>query len=433
MAKTDLREAYRVVPVHPEDRPRLGVQWKGDVYLDAALPFGLRSASKIFSAVADGLLWILQARGVEESLHYLDDFLLLVPPASPKCTEALHAFLALCTRLGVPVAEEKTEGPATTLTFLGIVIDTASLQLRLPQEKLQALSALLLEWMRGGPAPSPRRSGMKRDLLSLIGLLNHAASVVRPGRTFLRSLIDASSSVKALDHHVHLPASARADIAWWHSFLQSWNGVSLLPPPDPSQFILSDASSSWSCGATWQGHWFQVQWPPAWTTTSIAPKELLPIVIAVAVWGHCWAGQRICCRCDNMAVVFAVNKGSARDPQLMRLLRTLFFFCAYHRTTITARHIAGALNLSADALSRDNPSLFFSLNPQASPQPTAIPHDLQQLLLNQGLRWTSPNWTRLFSSTLESVLHPQPVPATPQPSAGSCLSGGTSTSSSHSP
>ena len=419
LAKVDLREAYRVVPVHPEDRPRLGMQWKGDVYLDAALPFGLRSAPKIFSALADGLLWILQSQGMEESLHYLDDFLLLGPPASPKCAEALRTLLAICGQLGVPVAEEKTEGPLTTLTFLGIEIDTASLQLRLPQEKLQRLAALLNEWMRGGPTPTPRRSGTKRDLLSLIGLLNHAASVVKPGRTFLRSLIDASTSVRALDHHVHLPARARADIAWWYTFLQSWNGVSLLPAADPSQLTLSDASGSWGGGASWNGRWFQIQWPSSWAQASIAPKELIPIVIAVAVWGHHWAGQRICCLCDNMAVVFAINKGSARDPQLMRLLRILFFFCAHYRTTITARHIAGVLNSSADALSRNNLSLFLSLNPQASPQPTAIPADLQLLLFNQSLRWTSPSWTRLFSSTLESVLHPQPGPAIPPPSAAS--------------
>ena len=49
LAKLDLREAYRIVPVHPEDRPQLGVRWRNDVYIDSALPFGLRSARKKFS------------------------------------------------------------------------------------------------------------------------------------------------------------------------------------------------------------------------------------------------------------------------------------------------------------------------------------------------------------------------------------------------
>ena len=431
LAKLDLREAYRVVPVHPEDRPRLGMQWKGTIYLDAALPFGLRSAPKIFSALADGLLWILHAHGAVCSLHYLDDFLIMGPPDSQVCADALCTFLALCEELGVPVAEEKTEGPSTTLTFLGIEIVTTTLQLRLPQDKLQNLAGLLDQWMRTSPTQSPRRSGTKRDLLSLIGLLNHAASVVQPGRTFLRSLIVAAATVKALDHHVHLTARARADIAWWHTFLQSWNGVSLLPAAEPSQFIWSDASGSWGCGAAWNGCWFQIPWPSTWSSTPITPKELVPIVAAVAIWGLDWAGQRVCCMCDNMAVVFAINKGSARDPHLMRLLRTLFFFCAHYECSISARHIAGVRNTSADALSRNLLLLFSSINPQASVQPTAIGADLRELLLNQSLRWTSPTWTVLFSSTLRTVSHPQPEPAMPPFSADSLLSAKRGASGSH--
>ena len=77
--KLDLKDAYRVVPVHPHDRPLLGMRWKGELCLDGMLPFDLHSAPKIFSAVADGLLWMIHNRGFTSSLHYLDDFLFLGP------------------------------------------------------------------------------------------------------------------------------------------------------------------------------------------------------------------------------------------------------------------------------------------------------------------------------------------------------------------
>ena len=48
LAKLDLKEAYRAVPVHPSDQRLLSVAWKGTTYLDKALPFGLRSAPKLF-------------------------------------------------------------------------------------------------------------------------------------------------------------------------------------------------------------------------------------------------------------------------------------------------------------------------------------------------------------------------------------------------
>ena len=59
LVKADIQEAYRMVPVHPEDQHLLGVEWNGAVFIDKFLPFGLRSAPNIFSAVADALLWIL--------------------------------------------------------------------------------------------------------------------------------------------------------------------------------------------------------------------------------------------------------------------------------------------------------------------------------------------------------------------------------------
>ena len=63
-AKIDIESAYRLIPVQPDDRPLLGLEWKGQLYVDGALSFGLRSAHKLFSAVADALLWVLGQYGV---------------------------------------------------------------------------------------------------------------------------------------------------------------------------------------------------------------------------------------------------------------------------------------------------------------------------------------------------------------------------------
>ena len=110
LAKIDVKSAYRIVPVHPRDSLLLGMRWQGGVYIDKALPFGLRSAPKIFNAVADGLAWILQKSGVRFVLHYLDDFLIFGPPCSDECQQALATTLQVCSELGVPVADEKVEG-----------------------------------------------------------------------------------------------------------------------------------------------------------------------------------------------------------------------------------------------------------------------------------------------------------------------------------
>ena len=272
LAKFDIESAYRLIPVHPDDRPLLGMRWRDKLYIDTTLPFGLRSAPKLFNAVADALQWIMEHNGVPELLHYLDDFLIFGAPDSLECQQALEKALQLCLQLGVPVAKSKTEGPATSIIFLGIELDTVAKMVRLPREKLHRLQREISKW-------TGRRSCSKRELLSLIGQLQHACCVVKPGRSFLRRMITLSTVAKELHHKIRLNRGFRSDLQWWASFLPSWNGVSMMSgvvPAHPTASITSDTSGSWGCGAfSSAGDWFQLKWPEPWSEVHITVKELL--------------------------------------------------------------------------------------------------------------------------------------------------------------
>ena len=400
LAKVDLENAYRMVPVHPDDRLLLGMEWKGQWYVDTALPFGLRSAPKIFTALADGLIWIMFNQGVRSAIHYLDDYLLLGSPDTLECAEALQLTLSICNQLGVPVSKSKIEGPATTLTFLGIVLDTIKREIRLPEDKLVRLKDMLQRWEH-------KKSCTKRELLSLIGHLQHACKVVRPGRTFLRRMIELSTVGKQLHHHIRLTAAFRSDLQWWVAFLAKWNGRSMMEgnlKKNPSAVVTSDASGTWGCGAfTSQGSWFQLQWPSEWSSIHITVKELLPIIVACAVWGKQWQGQTVMCNCDNAAVVAVVNSGRSKDNLVMHLLRCLYFFAAHFNCFLFAQHLPGRKNVAADALSRDNASLFFQQITHADKLPTPLPPELLQALLVHRPDWTSESWRISFDSTLRKV------------------------------
>ena len=177
LAKLDIESAYRIVPIHPDDRSVLGMKWKGAIYIDTCLPFGLRSAPMIFTALANALGWIFTQHEVRDVTHYLDNFLIVGDPGSSECSVALNVALELCGHLGVPIAEQKLQGPTTSLSFLGIEVDTMAMELRLHQEKLGQLKVMIQDW-------KARKSCSKRELLSLIGHLQHACKVVRSGRSF---------------------------------------------------------------------------------------------------------------------------------------------------------------------------------------------------------------------------------------------------------
>ena len=146
LAKFDLSNAYRILPVHPDDQPLLGVTWQGNVYMDRSLPFGLRSAPKIFNAVADFLAWILFCNGIQFVLHYLDDFLVIAPPGSALAAGMRSWVEAIFDYVGAPIAHHKTEGPSTVLTFLEIQVDINLSQLSLPFEKVARLRETLSRW-----------------------------------------------------------------------------------------------------------------------------------------------------------------------------------------------------------------------------------------------------------------------------------------------
>ena len=397
LAKFDLDSAYRQIPVHPQDRLLLGVMWRGQRYVDGALPFGLRSAPKLFNAVADALLWIMGQHGIKEAMHYLDDFLVFGSPESQECERAMAISLQLCKQLGVLIAPQKLEGPATAISFLGILIDTQQMELRLPEEKLSRLKGMISKW-------KGRKSCRKRELLSLIGQLQHACRVVRAGRTFLRRMIDLSTVVVELHHHIRLNKGFRSDLQWWDLFLEGWNGVSMfasLARSSTAMVLTSDASGSWGCGAfESSGKWFQIPWRGSLEGVHITVKELLPVVVACALWGSHWRGMTVCCRCDNAAVVAILRSGTSRHSLVMHLLRCLFFFVAYYQIYLDPVHLPGSCNEAADSLSRNNIPRFLQLVPTVQPLPTPLPAGLFEALVLKTPDWTSDAWMTVLRSTL---------------------------------
>ena len=91
--------------------------------------------SKIFNILAD-LSWATQKARVSYFIHYLDDYLTIAPPLSQVCQHNVDIFTSLCKDLGVPLAIDKLEGPATSLSFLGIILDTCCKEIRLPADTL---------------------------------------------------------------------------------------------------------------------------------------------------------------------------------------------------------------------------------------------------------------------------------------------------------
>ena len=184
-------------------------------------------------------------------------------------------------------------------------------------------------------------------------------------------------------------------------FASSWNDVAMMSPDEvakPGAEIWSDASGSWGCGAFWGTRWFQVAREDCreFCSASIAAKELLPILVAAALWGVCWEGCVVLCHCDNRAVVDVLRGGYSKDPAMAQMLRCLFYLEAKYNLTLTACHVAGADNGPADAISRNKLDTFFHLVPQASREACRVPAVLVERLVTS--QWKFEDWTSWLSS-----------------------------------
>jgi len=230
LIKLDVSAAYKQVPVRKEDWPLLGFLWEGEYYYERVLPFGLRSSCRLWDLYAAALHYFLyhhlDTKCRREVIHYVDDFLFIVEPGKEEeAKRLLEGAVALCAKLGLPLAAEKTEGPTTCLTFLGIEIDSVALEARLPQPRLAELRRLMVVW--GQQSRASIRELLQADRQAAAGarathnsLRNsrggalRSRSVVHSARAVERGVRSLRGAVAGVGSHRTLHRCMRGWLRW---------------------------------------------------------------------------------------------------------------------------------------------------------------------------------------------------------------------------
>jgi len=148
LAKLDLKDAYRHIPVRSTDWNLLGFHWMGKFYYPIVLMFGGKSAPYIFNLFVEALHWIIQKHIPARLRHYLDNFLPIFKPSTgPQIANAAIDWIEkTATALGLSFQPKKTVRPMTRLEFLGLELDSEAMEARLPMAKLDYLREILINW-----------------------------------------------------------------------------------------------------------------------------------------------------------------------------------------------------------------------------------------------------------------------------------------------
>ena len=120
---------------------------------------------------------------------------------------------------------EKLEGPSQSL----ILFDTQCMEAQIPENKLSRIRIQLATWLR-------RKKATKWEILSLVGLLQHATKVVRPGKIFVTRMYNTAARIKELHYYTTLTKAFKYNLHWWH-FMSIVGMVSVPQVSLPQNFL----------------------------------------------------------------------------------------------------------------------------------------------------------------------------------------------------
>ena len=117
LAKTDIANAFRLIPIRPAACAVLGFRCRGASYVDKSLPLGCASSSQTFQSFSDALVWIAPRKlGAGPIVSVLDDFL-FIGQTRDACQRSLDSF-QVCKILRVPLRPDKMIAPCRDPTPL---------------------------------------------------------------------------------------------------------------------------------------------------------------------------------------------------------------------------------------------------------------------------------------------------------------------------
>ena len=290
LGKSDIKSAFRLLPVSVLDFDQLGFKFDGRFYFDKAMPFGCSIACKTWELFASFLEFsVARQATVGRLLHYLDDFLFGGKKGTNQCASIMAVFQDKMMLLGVPIAVEKTEGPSTKICFLGLEIYSEEMVIRIPQPKITKITGKIEELLT-------RAKCTLKQMQSLIGSLNFACRAVVPGRPFCRRLINATCGLTKPHHHLRITADMKKDLKLWLRFFTGFNYVSVFHDrywtsnEDIQLFTDSAGGVNLGFGAFFAGKWSYGAWPLPWVdlgiTRDITVLELFPLLVSLVIWGE---------------------------------------------------------------------------------------------------------------------------------------------------
>jgi hypothetical protein len=362
LAKGDISRYFPNFPLAEDARDMFGFKLDGDLYRYNMIPFGLTSAPRYCSTWSAEFNQWFEAAGINSSFMVDDYFLARFSEALAR--QDMATIASILKDCGLSMEETKF-GFGQQLTFLGILVDTVSMTIRI--DPIQAGGfAMQLEDYKIMLTSTGHLS--ESILEHTAGKLGWFCEVIQSGRLRIKWIFAYLNRVSRVSSTV--VDGTLSELDWWINILRLWasgddyggqypilSGTELLANPHLIELCQSDASGTDGFGyvsSTLDSidfNWMSKRW---------SISEGLPIsshhaevkALRAFLFGSDHHGiQLIIWITDSESGCYSINRANCSDPNTYPILVEIYNRCDELKCQLLALWVPREFNNLTDHLS----------------------------------------------------------------------------------
>jgi len=348
-ASVDLKDTYYSVNIDKNYRNFLCFQWDGSIYRFTSLPNGLSSAPRVFTKLLKPIFSYLRKLG-HTNVAYIDD-ILLQGDTYNECQQNIRDTTEVIDKLGLTIHPKKSVlKPGRTIVFLGFLLNSENMTIRLTSEKAEDL-ANLCKKLAG------RVEITIRELAQVVGKMVASEPGIDYAPLYYKQLEIEKDQQLKINHgnyeaKMNLTNNAKVLLNWWAENILTC--FKTLHHKEPNMVIKTDSSKTGWGGIIEDttkktgGHWSYCE-----QQNHINYLELKAAYLTLKSFLSTQTDLHVKLLMDNSVAVSYLSKFGGRKEQLNDLTRQIWFWCINRGIKLSLFHLPGKINVEADKLSRN--------------------------------------------------------------------------------
>ena len=347
-ASVDLKEAFFSVKVRKIDRKFFRFYWRGQKYQFTALVMGLSSSPRCFTKILKPVYATLRRKG-HISTAYIDDSC-LQGRTKQQCAQNVSDTVHLLDSLGFTVHDKKSVLiPTKEIVFVGFVLNSEEMTIRLPDEKKAKIIKLCCDIIRQPQVTIRKFSRLIGKLVATEPGVEYAQLRYKPMERIKEKQLKLNNG--NFDAFMRISSSCQHHIQWWIDNLEA--SFKLIAHGKPNKELFTDSSKTgWGAydktlDVHTGGHWSAEE-----HEDHINVLELRAVFLGLKALCSAESNIHIKLYCDNTTSCAYLQNFGGKKRELNDLAMDIWNWCIVRSIHLSVSFVAGISNSEADRLSR---------------------------------------------------------------------------------